>query len=46
MIGGLPEETANGIVESVLFSLAIVSGSILLAATVAGLLLFAARRAQ
>ena len=46
MIGGLPEETANGIVESVLFSLAMVSGFILLAAIVAGLLLFAARRAQ
>jgi apolipoprotein N-acyltransferase len=46
MIGGLPEGTANGIVESVLFSLAMVSGSILLAATVAGFLLFAAGRAQ
>ena len=46
MIDGLPEETARGITDSILSTMALVSGSIVLAAIVAGLLWFAARRAR
>lgn len=43
MIGGLPPQTAMGIADSILLTLALIAGSIVFAATVAALLWVAAR---
>ena len=46
MIGGLPEQTVRAIAESIVFNLALMAGTILLAVIVAAALLFTARRIQ